>query len=262
MKFWDFWMKNKDAITAIGILLTIIVSSTSLAINFVNNKKVRYIEAITKNRIDWMYRLKEAVCELVKLVYSHGYKKYEHDLQEISNHFDELNKLQFFIAMQLNFKGEIDQKILNIVDEIIESEHMSYFYVHFADSEKSNDIKINMIKVYEYILSNVYVKNYVERNISGGRPISILIDETAKDGSDYYLEILKHGLDMLGAQELVKKLQKELCIYFKFEWNRIKNEAKGASFSNKKCSKAINELYTEYDQIHNSLNKNTPVEKS
>lgn len=260
MKFWEFWMENKDAITAIGILLTIIVSSVSLAFNYQNNKKVRYIEAITKNRIDWMYRLKEAVCELVKLVYSHGYKEYEHDLQEISNHFDELNKLQFFIAMQLNFKGEIEQKILKIVDEIIESEHMSYFYVHFADSDKSIDIKANMNKVYEYFLLNEYVKNYVEKNIFDGRPISILKDEIDNDSSNnvYYLKVLEHGLNMLGAQELVKKLQKELCIYFKFEWNRIKNEAKGASFSNKKCSKVINELYTEYDQIHNALNKNTP----
>ncbi len=48
----EIFKNNKDAITAVGILLTFIISLVSLWFTVKNNKAVHYVNSVTKNRVD------------------------------------------------------------------------------------------------------------------------------------------------------------------------------------------------------------------
>ena len=60
--------KNKDALTAIGIILTFLTSSISLYFSVRNNKAVHYVNAVTKNRVEWIDKLRESISTFLALL--------------------------------------------------------------------------------------------------------------------------------------------------------------------------------------------------
>lgn len=266
----NFWIENKDAITTIGVLLTILVSLISLYFTVRNNKAIHYVNSITKNRLEWMYKFKDYLSEFVKMTASHEHKNYIEGPEKISNHFDELAKLVFTIEMHLNFKGEIDQKIINLINEIVEIEHVSYFYTKYASYINEREIIKGIVKRIDesegvtkdemdemlsrnkdmllYIENNTYMKNFVEKKFTNGKSISSIQDSYI-ELMNVYFSVLEYGLKATDiTQRLFVKLQKEVRVYLKFEWNRIKFEAKGRKYSIRKQMKDLKQLYSEYDE--------------
>ena len=64
-KMLQFFSENKDALTSIGILLTFLISSISLYFSVRNNKAVHYVNAVTKNRVEWLYKFREYISALI-----------------------------------------------------------------------------------------------------------------------------------------------------------------------------------------------------
>ncbi len=60
-KMLQFFSENKAALTSIGILLTFLISSISLYFSVRNNKAVHYVNAVTKNRVEWLYKFREYI---------------------------------------------------------------------------------------------------------------------------------------------------------------------------------------------------------
>lgn len=63
-KILQFFSENKDALTSIGILLTFLISSISLYFSVRNNKAVHYVNAVTKNRVEWLYKFREYIYQI------------------------------------------------------------------------------------------------------------------------------------------------------------------------------------------------------
>ena len=64
-KMLQFFSENKDALTSIGILLTFLISSISLYFSVRNNKAVHYVNAVTQNRVEWLYKFREYISDLI-----------------------------------------------------------------------------------------------------------------------------------------------------------------------------------------------------
>ena len=64
-KMLQFFSENKAALTSIGILLTFLISSISLYFSVRNNKAVHYVNAVTKNRVEWLYKFREYISALI-----------------------------------------------------------------------------------------------------------------------------------------------------------------------------------------------------
>ena len=102
--------------------------------------------------------------------------------------------------------------------------------------------------MYKYIESNSFMKNFVEKNFLKNGSI-IDIRDNPKALSDLYMEVLEYGDIITKDTELqLNKLRREVRVYLKFEWNRIKIEATGKKYTEKKQRKALKKLYSDYDQ--------------
>lgn len=62
-----FFNENIDALTAIGIILTFLVSIISLYFSVKNNKAVHYVNTITSSRIEWINQLRDLASEYIKV---------------------------------------------------------------------------------------------------------------------------------------------------------------------------------------------------
>lgn len=106
-------MDGKDTITiitAIGVIITAIVSSINIYISFQNNKKTAYINTITSERIRWMTRLKEMLSEFCSLRYK------EFSELDLKDYTDQIVKLQSKIKLYLNPNDRYDMSIIEQLD--------------------------------------------------------------------------------------------------------------------------------------------------
>lgn len=63
MLYIKFFQDNSDAFTAIGVILTFIVSIITLISTIHNNKSKQYIDTITRSRIEWIGHLRKLVAK-------------------------------------------------------------------------------------------------------------------------------------------------------------------------------------------------------
>ena len=77
----QFFSRNKDALLAIGVLLTFFVSIISLYFSVRNNKAVHYVNSITKSRIEWIQKIRDTVSVFISKtnVYNNAYYKGDYD---------------------------------------------------------------------------------------------------------------------------------------------------------------------------------------
>lgn len=191
--FLKFLSDNKDAITSLGILLTLIVSCISLYFSIRNNKAVHYVNAVTKSRIEWIDKLRNNVSRFISLT----------DVKELTvkfltpkemlnnnfkNYLKELNQVGSEILLMLNYSDKFDKRIME------------------------------MIKIQAYNIENLYYKTLTQSKISykENNPFYVPDDE---------IKSLEEEIEKLN-EDIIKKFQ----IYLKFEWNRVKKESKGIRY--------------------------------
>lgn len=191
--FLKFLSDNKDAITSLGILLTLIVSCISLYFSIRNNKAVHYVNAVTKSRVEWIDKLRNNVSRFISLadvkeLTVKSLKPKEMLNNNFENNLKELNQVGSEILLMLNYSDEFDKKIME------------------------------MIKLQAYKIENLYYKTLTQSTIS------------YKENDAFYvpndeIKSLEKEIEKLN-EEIIKEFQ----IYLKFEWNRVKKESKGKRY--------------------------------
>lgn len=191
--FLKFLSDNKDAITSLGILLTLIVSCISLYFSIRNNKAVHYVNAVTKSRVEWIDKLRNNVSRFISLT----------DVKELTvkfltpkeildscfeNKIKELNQVKSEILLMLNYSDEFDKEIILMIEhQVIMIEDLIYKALVQASKEYRNK-----------------------------EPLFIPTTE---------IQSLENKIYDLN-EDIIKKFQ----IYLKFEWNRVKKESKGKRY--------------------------------
>lgn len=191
--FLKFLSDNKDAITSLGILLTLIVSCISLYFSIRNNKAVHYVNAVTKSRVEWIDKLRNNVSRFISLT----------DVKELTvkfltpkeildscfeNKIKELNQVKSEILLMLNYSDEFDKEIISMIElQVIMIEDLVYKALVQASKEYRNK-----------------------------EPLFIPTTE---------IQSLENKIYDLN-EDIIKKFQ----IYLKFEWNRVKKESKGKRY--------------------------------
>lgn len=139
-KIMQFFSVNKDALTAIGIILTFSVSVISLYFSFRNNKESHYTNTVTKNRVEWIYTLRELCSRFIASVNMEANyfcpAKTQEDSEKVGNQLLNVKELSSKIEFMLNFSDEIDKKIIECVINITNSYCSYYFeYIKSGNSE-------------------------------------------------------------------------------------------------------------------------------
>lgn len=136
-KVLQFFSDNKDALTAIGIILTFSVSVVSLYFSVRNNKAVHYVNSVTKSRIDWIQRLRSTVSEFISLtnVYNNAY--YRGDYDKSGEHLSKCKELGSEIKLLLNCCDKRDKEICVLVNRILENHRKYCDMVHNMDVDEN-----------------------------------------------------------------------------------------------------------------------------
>lgn len=189
----QFFKDNKDAVTAIGIILTFFISLVSLWFTVRNNKAVHYVNSVTKNRVDWIDKLRKNMSEFIAVLDTQDLTDTFIELDDfikipIGENLKRLNQIGSEIKLMMNFSDSFDRKIMNQISLII-AQYKNFY-----------------IKIQQSILEN-------KKN---GEAIFVPNQEIIE---------LQQKIDQ-SSELLLSNMQ----VYLKSEWNRVKYESRGKTY--------------------------------
>lgn len=192
-EIWEFLKINEDAFTVIGILLTLVISSISLWFSVKNNKAVHYVNSVTKNRVEWIDKLRKNVAEFISILDTQHLTDTFVEMDEFikypfGKNLQKLNQIGTEIKLMLNYTDEYDRKIMNKIDLLI----VNY--------------------------KNLFVK--IQRNILDNKKNNMLIFAPSEEVIKKQETIDSLSIDLLS----------DMQIYLKSEWNRVKHESIGKTY--------------------------------
>lgn len=213
-------------VTAIAPIVAALVAVIGVKNTLKDNAKTRRTDVITQNRIKWMQEFKEYISEYIALCKYLLKNTIEED--QIKEYYLKIQYSYSKLIIHLNFKGEQDKEILNIMNDI----NQDIFYaagcseLKMEDSKSSEspqpkiDFKANMYDIHIYklvgegiqllsLLTQVYLKSEWER-----------IKEEASDGNKTFDQIYS---GIVNEEETKKKIQ-ELKLEFKKTQDYIKRK--------------------------------------
>lgn len=110
-------MELKDFFYIFSIVTTFAIGLANVVFNYKNSSRTQYINTITSERIKWINSIRENVSEFCGKARFLAYWGDESP-DEKKDRIKELNYLFNLIRLQLNPKGEADQKIFNVLKAI------------------------------------------------------------------------------------------------------------------------------------------------
>lgn len=186
----EYLKVNQEAYTVIGILLTLLFSLISLWFTVKNNKAVQYMDSVTKNRVEWIDKLRTSISEFLALLDTQNLTDTIIEIDALAKYpFDDnlhkLNQLGAEIKLMLNFSDDFDRKMMQKIDLIILSYKNLFvcFQSNLLENKKNGDA--------------VFIPN----------------------------EKVLEKQQALGTQS--DDLLSDMQIYLKAEWNRVKYESNG-----------------------------------
>ena len=173
-RVFHFLNDNKDAVTSIGIILTFLVSVISLNFSTRNNRALHYTNTVTKNRVEWIYRLRELCSEFISLVNTDAnyflHVNTEEDSEKVGKQFLKVKQLGIEIEFMLNFFDSIDKEIIDCVNKLVENYNVFYFEIILHNNEENvvnektdiadraeKEIEKNIIELKKWI--KIYLKS-------------------------------------------------------------------------------------------------------
>lgn len=186
-------LEAKEQITLIGIVATTILSSLTLIITLKNNRKLRYINSITNERLESMSNLKLNVSELISIL-----KDYLNKSNNEIN-FKDTYKLKLRIEFQLNSERNNEKYIINKMKNI-------FLILEYKNRLNYNISIKNMIEELEKLGLNMhsYPGDYLSNN-------SLTIETDKK----YLDRLIRIEVNLL--EEFLKQ-------HIKKEWEKVKSE--------------------------------------
>lgn len=247
----NFLKDYKDAILSIGVGLTFFASMISMYFTVMNNKAVHYVNAITKNRVEWLYKFREYISEFINLTTVEMAEFMGEKEKTDKEYFSNIEKLRSLMYMHLNFKGGIDETIIKYMDQIVKA-HKDVYDLCCLYKETKNKERPNIAHLVIYPVVKEIVSDYLKNDNCEDFLLHLKEDSYDYDEfmSYYYNEVIKR-FDKIS--DLRDVLIGHVRIYLKFEWNRIKIEAKGKRYKKRKQNKDLEKLYKDYKGINISV---------
>lgn len=253
-----------DEHTSIGVLLTFLASALSFYYSRKISKAGNYVDTITKNRIEWLYKLRELIAEYISLVMANSHCDFIHDRDKLSKHFIDIKKCSTNIKLMLNYNDEIDSKVIIIIEDLEENANDMYgclfFVEQYMDDEKTDEEKKELIVTDEFA-SKYLIKYLKDKGIKINHELNIFNRGLIlRNKMDELLSVndfigVNFTLSLLGQMSIIREeinkniklLTKEIQVYLKFEWNRVKNESKGKVYDKAMQDYDLKQLYELYD---------------
>lgn len=85
------------------------------------NQKSLSVQYITNKRVDWIYAVRDTMSKFISLSYFITEKYKVHDIKVEPSLYRELNKQIALLKLFFNFTGDIDIKILDLIDDIAQN---------------------------------------------------------------------------------------------------------------------------------------------
>jgi len=115
-------MDTKETVYAIGICLTFILGVWNLANNYLQTKKTSFINTVTKQRVEWLERIRQDVSRFSGLTHTWTFSRLEGKPEEFEV-LKELDQLRNVIKLRLNPDDTPDRKISALIDKIPDLTH-------------------------------------------------------------------------------------------------------------------------------------------
>lgn len=272
---------TKVIFTLIGVMITAGISLIVALINNSRSKKTLFINTITNNRIEWMNNTKEMINHFIVLteVNTHSQVKISGDNR--FEYFNELSKTRNKILLHLNFKGYIDKKIIETINEIEYSIQVlaDLMELYNSTDEKKMEFAFKLYKN-ELIEKNpkLFIENILDFDINDTEKFRSKIQELGgvnelfNSLSDVVNEDMLKHIEKINSvlkkeprkiNEIINALHNDLLlftqVYMKVEWDRVKRESIGKlkEKEDEKFEKNIDTLIAQANRstFNYSLNK-------
>lgn len=261
----QFIQDNGNVITFIGILLTFLTSAFSLYYSWKSSKSSKYIDTITKNRIEWICNLRDLISEYISLTMITPLSALL-CCDDLSIYYRKVRNLNMKIKLMLNFYEEMDKKIILIADELEKASHDYYSFLSFFEdytAEGLTDLEKDYIIVNNKFSSNYLISYLEEKNMPIEEELHLynrsdVLSEKLSSLKSKGLEYINFLLNLNAQYEklnsdilsMADQLTKETQIYLKFEWNRVKREAKGKKYDVEMQKNDLKQLHELYINTH------------
>lgn len=274
---WLNELQAKDIITFIGIILTTIISFVTLVFTIKNNKAVHYVNAITKSRVEWIQNVRESISEYFAAIDVMYLSCEKNDFSENVKTMESLTHLKNKLVLYLNYTDDKDKQIIEYLSDINKNAfiyyRLKYFLMEYTLNENKDKRKILemienhpvTIEVLDEFLSPFFdenravdlfedlplsLKDFSNKKIFVITAMSII---SSKDNSLFYscIEYMFKADEKYKSiiADLTQKIIIKIQIILKFEWNRVKIEAKGKKYRKFKQKRDMKKLEQEYYNV-------------
>lgn len=117
-------MEPKDIAYAVGIALTFLLGLWNLINNYFQTRKTSFINTVTKQRVEWLERIRQDVSRFCGLTHTWVFSSLEGKPEEFEV-LKELDQLRHVIKLRLNPDDTPDRKIRALIDKIPDLTHES-----------------------------------------------------------------------------------------------------------------------------------------
>lgn len=202
---------------SLGLIISSLITVTGVFVGFYFNKKQTYKEIVTRERIEWLHKMQEALAEFLALTSRNDLTNVDKDNLDKAKDNDNLDKareLYYLIISNLNVKEDKDKKNENERDAV----ESLYNYA----ISKGLDVELNFVR---------NLDSDEDKDSNGSISLEELQEENEKLKDQ--IETLQDKIKSLRKTEEVDPLaglkRKEIISkyteIFNKTWNRIKNEA-------------------------------------
>ena len=133
------WLKlYKDSIYAIGIILTFATTLLSVYMTFKNNKAIHYVNSITKNRVEWIEKLRDSIADFIAHTNIYNNVYYKNDYVKSGQHLAECQKVCSKIKLLLNCCDKRDNEIVTLTENILDNFRNYVDEMHNMDTDEND----------------------------------------------------------------------------------------------------------------------------
>ena len=191
---------RKKIIESYGLIFSTFITVFGVFAGFVFNKRQTYKEIVTRERIEWLHKMQEALAEFLSITSN----------PKVTNRFkdkkDRARELYYLIISNLNVKEDKDEKNKNERDAV----ELLYKYAN----SKGLDVQLNFVKDED---------SEEKKDFNDTKSIDELKEEKEKlkDQKENSEKKEEDHLAGLKRKEIIRKYTE----IFNETWNRIKDEA-------------------------------------
>ncbi|MFR8505952.1 MAG: hypothetical protein ACLVCA_02720 [Peptoniphilus sp.] len=199
---------DKEMGEALGLIISAVITVTGVFVGFYFNKRQTYKEIVTRERIEWLHKMQEALAEFLALTSKNDLLNGDKDK------LDKARELYYLIISNLNVKEDKEKKNKNERDAV----ELLYKYAN----SKGLDVELNFVR-------NLDSEDNKDSKDTKSR------DDLEKENEDLkdYIRSLEDTITFLQkndeADSLAGLKRKEIISkyteIFNETWNRIKDEA-------------------------------------